>query len=231
MFAAALGDDLEQDLAETERALLADDERPATHLVAWPGRSTVDELLAAGGQAGPFSPFAVRMAGGDPAAVPAVHERRAGVQDEGSQLCALALAAVPVDGPDARWLDMCAGPGGKAALLAAMATERGAVLTANERREHRAELVRHVVAPWPVEVVVGDARELVAPEGGYDRILLDAPCTGLGALRRRPEARWRRTPGDLAELSVLQRRAARRRTAAGPARWPRGLRDLLAAPG
>ncbi len=177
-----------------------------THLVAWPGRCTRDDLLAAaGGTPGPYSPYAVRMAGGDPAALDAVRERRAGVQDEGSQLCALALAGAPLDGRDERWLDLCAGPGGKAALLAALAADRGATLTANELREHRAQLVRTVTAPWRVEVRVGDARTVPPIDGGYDRVLVDAPCTGLGALRRRPEARWRRGPGDVAELAALQR--------------------------
>jgi 16S rRNA (cytosine967-C5)-methyltransferase len=234
---AALGGDLE----EAERALRADDERPRTHLVAWPGRSTPDELVAAcGGELGPYSPFAVRMTGGDPGDLSAVRDLRAGVQDEGSQLCALALAdapladapladapladaplngaplagaplsSAPLDGgpPDrggARWLDMCAGPGGKAALLAALASQRGATLTANERREHRADLVRRVTRAWDVEVLVGDARRLTPVDGGYDRVLVDVPCTGLGALRRRPEARWRRRSEDLDELTVLQR--------------------------
>ena len=201
-FAAALGHDLD----ETGRALAADDERPSTHLVAWPGRSTPAELLAgAAGEPGPYSPFAVRMAGGDPAAIAAVRERRAGVQDEGSQLCALALAAAPLEGRDERWLDLCAGPGGKAALLAALAAERGARVTANELREHRAELTRRVTAPWSVEVHVGDAREFPSMTGGYDRVLVDAPCTGLGALRRRPEARWRRRAEDVPQLVALQR--------------------------
>jgi 16S rRNA (cytosine967-C5)-methyltransferase len=201
-FAAALGGDQ----AETAHALAADDERPRTHLVAWPGRTTREALLAqAGGEPGPYSPYAVRMAGGDPAAVAAVVEHRAGVQDEGSQLCALALANTPITGRDERWLDLCAGPGGKAALLAALAAERGARLVANERRGHRADLVRRLTEPWDVEVRVGDARELEPIDGGYDRVLLDAPCTGLGALRRRPEARWRRRPDDLAALTDLQR--------------------------
>jgi len=200
-FAAALDGDLD----ETERALRADDERPRTHLVAWPGRSTQAELLAtAGGEPGPYSPYAVRMAGGDPAGLAALRERRAGVQDEGSQLCALAVAAAPLEGPDEHWLDLCAGPGGKAVLLAALAAERGAVLDANERREHRAELVRRVTAPWGVTVRVGDGRDHPGRPGGYDRVLVDAPCTGLGALRRRPEARWRRQADDLAELTALQ---------------------------
>jgi 16S rRNA (cytosine967-C5)-methyltransferase len=145
------------------------------------------------------------MSGGDPSALAAIRERRAGVQDEGSQLCALALGNAPIDGRDERWLDLCAGPGGKAALLAALAVERGAQLTANERREHRAELVRQITEPWPVDVRVGDARDLPGIDGGYDRVLLDAPCTGLGALRRRPEARWRRSADDVPELATLQR--------------------------
>jgi 16S rRNA (cytosine967-C5)-methyltransferase len=162
-------------------------------------------LAEAGGEPGPYSPYAVRMAGGDPAALAAIVERQAGVQDEGSQLCALALANAPVAGRDELWLDLCAGPGGKAALLASLAAQRGARLVANERRSHRADLVRQITGPWDVEVRVGDAREMEPIEGGYDRVLLDAPCTGLGALRRRPEARWRRRPDDLDELVNLQR--------------------------
>jgi 16S rRNA (cytosine967-C5)-methyltransferase len=200
-FAAALGDDP----AETERALAADDGRPSTHLVAWPGRIERGALLdTVEGEPGPYSPYAVRMHGGDPATVPAIRDGRAGVQDEGSQLCALALAAAPLDGRDERWLDLCAGPGGKAALLAALAAERGARLTANEVRDHRAELVRRLTKPWDVDVRVGDGRTLPEIDGGYDRVLVDVPCTGLGALRRRPEARWRRRPDDVGELAVLQ---------------------------
>ncbi len=75
---------------------------------------------------GRWSPYAVRLAeGGEPGAIDAVRDGRAGVQDEGSQLVALALANAPLDGPDRRWLDGCAGPGGKAALLAALAARAG----------------------------------------------------------------------------------------------------------
>ena len=174
----------------------------------WPGRtgSSQAELAAqAGGTAGPWSPFAVRLtAGGEPGSLAAIQQGQAAVQDEGSQLCALALAALPLTGPDERWLDLCAGPGGKAALLAALAARRGARLTASELHPHRAELIARATAGWQVEVLVGDARALPADERGFDRVLLDAPCTGLGALRRRPEARWRRTPADLADLVPLQ---------------------------
>ena len=133
-------------------------------------------------------------------------EGRAGVQDEGSQLVALALASAPLDGPDVRWLDLCAGPGGKAALLAALAAGRGAGLLANERLPHRADLVRRTLrgADGVLGVVTGDGTRPPWPAGSFDRVLVDAPCTGLGALRRRPEARWRRQPADLDALVPLQ---------------------------
>jgi 16S rRNA (cytosine967-C5)-methyltransferase len=136
------------------------------------------------------------------------------VQDEGSQLVALALAAAPIDGPDARWLDLCAGPGGKAALLAALAAERGARIVANEMQPHRADLVRRALgldsarptrAEGVEEVTVADGTAAPWDPGSFDRVLVDAPCTGLGALRRRPEARWRRQPEDLDALLPLQR--------------------------
>jgi 16S rRNA (cytosine967-C5)-methyltransferase len=188
--------------AELEAALVADDQRPQTHLIAWPGLLAREELLSiSGGTPGPWSPYAVHLDGGDPAELAPVRDRRAAVQDEGSQLCAIALARAPVAGADERWLDLCAGPGGKAALLAALALERGAKLTANELHPHRADLVRRATTRWQVEVTVGDARELT---GQYDRVLLDAPCSGLGALRRRPEARWRRSPEDVTQLAELQ---------------------------
>lgn len=193
--------------AELEAALAADDARPQTHLVARPGRITRAELLEQAGPgsvAGPYSPLAVRMDAGDPGRLAAVRDGRAGVQDEGSQLCALALAAVTPSGPDERWLDLCAGPGGKAAVLAGLAEQRGAVLRANDLHPHRAELVRQATAAWHVDVSVGDATTLTHPDGGYDRVLVDVPCTGLGALRRRPEARWRRRPEDVAPLALLQ---------------------------
>lgn len=204
--AAAFADALGGDLDEAHAALKADDERPQTHLVAWPGLLDRAQLVAeSGGRPGPYSPWAVRMEGGDPASLVSMRTGRAGVQDEGSQLCARALAEAPLDGRDEQWLDLCAGPGGKTALLAALASGRGATVTANELRPHRARLVEAVAAPWGVTVHVGDARTFPRLPGGYDRVLLDAPCTGLGALRRRPEARWRRRPEDVGQLAALQR--------------------------
>jgi 16S rRNA (cytosine967-C5)-methyltransferase len=187
--------------------LAADNLAPPVSLVARPGLAEVAELRDAGAGPGRWSPWAATWAG-DPGRLPAVRQGRAGVQDEGSQLVAAALAAAPLTGPDEHWLDLCAGPGGKAALLGALAAARGARLDAVEVSEHRAELVRQVVAGLGAAVSVrrADGREVGSDEPArYDRVLVDVPCTGLGALRRRPEARWRRTPGDLAALGPLQR--------------------------
>src|SRR3954471_13614119 len=196
----ALGGD-----TELEPALLADDVAPEVHLVARrvPREALVEE---SGGEAGPWSPFAVRLHGGDPGRLASGRSGAAAVQDEGSQLAALLLTRAPLAGRDAAWLDMCAGPGGKAGLLAAVRPE-GVRLTAAGRAPHRAGLVRKALAgDADVEVLAADGRQPPWEPGSFDRVLLDAPCTGLGALRRRPEVRWRRTAEDVAPLADLQRR-------------------------
>ncbi|HEV3359844.1 MAG TPA: RsmB/NOP family class I SAM-dependent RNA methyltransferase [Pseudonocardiaceae bacterium] len=203
-FAVALGDTGEGLAA----ALAADDERPVVHLLARPGEVSAEELAAmTGGALAPYSPYGVHLepGAGDPADLDPVREHLANVQDEGSQLCALALSRAPLEGADEHWLDLCAGPGGKAALLAALVKFNGGTLDAVERAPHRAELVRQATLELPVTVHVDDGRDPDLKHGGFDRVLVDAPCTGLGALRRRPEARWRRKPGDVPELAKLQR--------------------------
>ncbi|WP_081821188.1 RsmB/NOP family class I SAM-dependent RNA methyltransferase [Rhodococcus sp. UNC23MFCrub1.1] len=205
--AQAFNDALGADAAELDEALAADDARPLVHLVARPGEISADELASiTGGEPGPWSPYAVHLdSGGDPGRLDAVREGLAGVQDEGSQLVARALTLAELDGPDGgRWLDLCAGPGGKAALLGAIAAIDGATVDAVEPSEHRAELVRKTVRDLPVTVHAVDGRAS-GLDAGYDRVLVDAPCTGLGALRRRPEARWRRQASDVAGLVTLQR--------------------------
>ncbi|MEU6864796.1 transcription antitermination factor NusB [Streptomyces sp. NPDC046876] len=209
---SALWDSLGGGRAGIEDLLEADNERPEVTLVARPGRSTPQELIEAVGEdaalPGRWSPYAVRMAeGGEPGALEAVREGRAGVQDEGSQLVAMALAAAPVEGRDERWLDGCAGPGGKAALLGALAAERGAFLLASEKQPHRARLVERALAgnPGPYQVIAADGTRPAWLPGSFDRVLMDVPCSGLGALRRRPEARWRRRPQDLEGFAPLQR--------------------------
>jgi 16S rRNA (cytosine967-C5)-methyltransferase len=203
--------------AELAALLAADNEAPRVTLAARPGLAEVDELMAEeGAHLGRLARTAVVLGGGgDPGRLPTIRDGRAAVQDEGSQLVALATAAAPVDsaGRRERWLDLCAGPGGKAGLLAALAVERDADFVANEISHHRAELVRRTLSAAAAQgrhgqVVVreGDGRDLGAAEPDeYDRVLVDAPCTGLGALRRRPEARWRREPSDVPTLATVQR--------------------------
>ncbi len=189
---------------EIDALLTADNEAPRVVLVARPGRADRAELP---GEPTPFSPYGVALGSGDPGAVPAVAEGRAGVQDEGSQLVSVALGRASVGGGGGeRWLDLCAGPGGKAALLAGLAAADGAGLVAVERQHHRSGLVRRNLAGADGVLGVLTADGTVPPwqPATFDRVLVDAPCSGLGALRRRPEARWRRTPADVEDLVPLQ---------------------------
>jgi 16S rRNA (cytosine967-C5)-methyltransferase len=193
-------------LDRTEAILRADNASPGVTLRSTGDRDElVAELRAAGLDAGPGSlPMSVRAPGADPRRVAAVAEGRAVVQDEASMHVALATGAAPGD----RVLDLCAGPGGKTSHLARLVGPGGAV-TAVELHPHRARLVERAAASQGLEVDVrqGDATDPpLAPDEVFEVVLLDAPCTGLGTGRRRPEVRWRRTPEEVAELSALQRR-------------------------
>ena len=177
--------------AELPALLAANNEAPRLTLAA---RSIDRSDLP--GEPTPWSPWGTYVKG-DPGAIQAVRNGRAGVQDLGSQLMVLAMSRA--EAPEGRWLDMCAGPGGKAALWAAMAPGR---VLAVEQHPHRARLVEQAVR-GTAEVEIGDAG---AVTGTFARVLLDAPCSGLGVLRRRPEARWRRKPSDIPDLTQLQSR-------------------------
>ncbi|HLJ99204.1 MAG TPA: transcription antitermination factor NusB [Streptosporangiaceae bacterium] len=215
-FRAALADP-----AELEQALAAGNERPEVTLAVLPLTPSVP---IAGTRATRWSPFGAVLAdGGDPA--PLIAGGRAAAQDEASQLVALALNRVPLEGPASasrHWLDVCAGPGGKARLLAHLAARDDARLLAAELHPHRAARVREALgrgadghvgtdvvgAPALLEasaVVTADGLRPAWRAGGFDRVLADVPCTGLGSLRRRPEARWRKSDQDLPTLTELQR--------------------------
>lgn len=180
-------------------------------LIARPGQFEVTDLLELPNvEKGSWSPLAGRLTkvagqSSKPGDLAGVQENRIGVQDEGSQLVALGLVNATVDGSESHWLDMCAGPGGKAAILAGFAPQRNADFTAIEPTPARAKLVENSLrhAPGIHNVITIDAREFNSSEK-FDRILVDAPCTGLGALRRRPEARWRKQPSDVPVLTKLQ---------------------------
>jgi len=195
--------------ADSELAALLDSHNtPATPtLVVLPGlakKVTTDTPT-------PYSPYGVYGAAGSPGADRRIQQGLARVQDEGSQLAALVLtSAEPIDTPIAV-ADLCSGPGGKSALIQAVLAQNGSSLTAIEKAPHRADLVKKALEPFvgdtpsPV-VITGDATVVLTEEGKvFDRILLDAPCTGLGSLRRRPESRWRKNATDVSELEQLQR--------------------------
>lgn len=201
---------------ELEALLAANNVAPKVQLVFLPGTSDADQLRVSDSDSveatGP-SPIGLVLAKGAPGSL----IERAGlatpgmlrVQDQGSQLAALALLHATSHSPGEEWLDLCAGPGGKTAILAATAELWDTTVRAVEPTPHRSELVRQAVDAFHhrTHVVVADGTSEDAFEHHqYDRILVDAPCTGLGALRRRPEARLRKQPTDVAGLTALQSR-------------------------
>ena len=191
--------DLLKNWDEVELALKINNEAATPTLVSWPGFSTQQDLIDIGGEPTEFSPYGVHWKG-NPGALDLIKSRKIGVQDEGSQLVAEVFAKVA---QGSSWLDLCAGPGGKAALLSSIARQRDIRFTANEVSAARAVLVTQVV--HGDRVLVSDGRTIGSSAEKFDAILIDAPCTGLGALRRRPEVRWRRTLQDLRALTQLQR--------------------------
>jgi 16S rRNA (cytosine967-C5)-methyltransferase len=198
------------------RALVeADNDRPVVTLRATPNRADRDaliaELAAAGVQAAPtrHSPDAIALVGGgDPGALACVRDGRAVVQDEASALVAPALGAKPHD----LVADLAAGPGGKSGHLAAL----GARVIAVELHPARARMVAETAArlagpagaapPLRLLPVVADGTRPPLAPGGVDAALVDAPCSNLGSLRRRPEARWRHRPEEVPRLAELQYR-------------------------
>ena len=192
--------DLLRDFTEVESLLSANNLAATPTIVWWPGRSSAEELISLGAQPTKYSDYGMKIDGA-PSTLEAVRHRRAGVQDEGSQLVAQIFAKVVSS--QENWLDLCAGPGGKAALLSSLAKESGKKFTANEISAPRAKLVEQVIGG--ARLLVGDGRDIATLGEKYGAILADVPCTGLGALRRRPEVRWRRTVADLRELTQLQR--------------------------
>lgn len=194
-------------------ALTAANEPPPVTLRPNPRRTETSDLvheLESGGAAvdpGRLGTGALVVRGlGDPARAPAVAQGRATPQDEASQ----AVMAVLDPGPGDSVLDPCAAPGGKATAAAERVGDGGRVV-AGDVHPGRLALVRRAAARLglAVQCVVADGRALPVPGQSFDRVLVDAPCTGLGVLRRRPDARWRIRPEDATRLAVLQRELLR----------------------
>ena len=191
--------------------LESDNVAPAVTLRPNPRRATADELAAELAATdvevtrGALVADALLVTGiGDPATLPAVAEGRATPQDQASQ----AVVSVLDPQPSERVLDVSAGPGGKAAAAAERVGDTGLVV-GTELYPARARLVARAAERLglrSLHAVAADARSLPLYAGdGFDRVLVDAPCTGLGVLRRRPEARFRVRPTDVDELAALQR--------------------------
>jgi 16S rRNA (cytosine967-C5)-methyltransferase len=142
---------------------------------------------------------------GHPLALPAFHEGRFVVQDEASQL--VGELAAPASG--ARVLDLCASPGGKTLALSAAAGDAGLVI-ASDVRPHRVRLLARTLARCRVSTArvlhVGAEGPLPFRDRSFDAVLIDAPCSGLGTVRRDPDIKWRRTAADLPAFAATQRR-------------------------
>jgi 16S rRNA (cytosine967-C5)-methyltransferase len=219
----ALGDPPEEEL---ETALAAGNDRPRVTMAVFPGGPGREEVMPEGAEPSRWSPYGFTLPGGDPAGLVAAGS--AAVQDEASQLASVALARASASGGSGHqeaWLDMCAGPGGKARLLYGLAAACGARLVAADVHPHRAALVKATLGSAPrgdsgagrsagPAVVVADSTRSAWRGAAFDRVLVDVPCSGLGALRRRPEARWRKAESDIPALAELQRSLLRSAIAA-----------------
>lgn len=190
--------ELDEKGSELETLLESNNETPLVHLAALPGTDAEEYLESLELERGAASPigFIVR---GNPE--PLLRHPGVKVQDQGSQLVALALLAV--GNKDGKWLDMCSGPGGKAALIDADISYFGGSLDCFEPIPRRAEMVRQALGPNTKAKVFIDYGQN-AKLNHYDAVLLDAPCSGLGSVRRKPESRWRKKPEQLPELIRLQ---------------------------
>lgn len=179
---------------DIESVLKANNETPRINIAALSGAAR-ETLNVVGLEKSSVSPIGFVM-DGNPEPYLAKDVR---VQDLGSQLVALVL--LQLSNPNGRYLDMCSGPGGKSAvLLSGLSTGR---LDCFEPSHHRAELMREAVGHDPRAHVIEKIGQ-EAPGNTYDAVLLDAPCSGLGSLRRKPESRWRKQAQQLKQLEKTQ---------------------------
>ncbi|MGZ4031479.1 MAG: 16S rRNA (cytosine(967)-C(5))-methyltransferase RsmB [Tumebacillaceae bacterium] len=194
----------------TEALCAANNERPVLTLRVNSYRITRDELLAElaeqgiGAHPSEVSPFGVLLEEGlDITQLPAFKDGLCTVQDESSMLVAQALAPEP----GMRVLDCCAAPGGKTTHLAELMNDRGEVV-AVDIHDHKVELIENIASRLglsSIRTMAGDIRDVVEDAGTFDCVLLDAPCSGLGVIRRKPDLKWNKLPGDITEITAIQR--------------------------
>jgi 16S rRNA (cytosine967-C5)-methyltransferase len=169
-----------------------------------------DRLAAAGVATHPtrFARHGLQVVTGNPLLTPLVREGLFVVQDEASQLIAAAVAAAPGE----RVLDACAAPGGKTTAMAADMGDRGLIVAADARHRRVRLLAAGVQSAGAVcvRVVQADATEALPFRQEFDCVLVDAPCSGLGTLRRDPDIKWRRTDAGFEEFAELQLTILRR---------------------
>ncbi len=200
--ADSLGSAADQQL---EQALAANNKAPIPMLAIRPGVASRDELIDDNASMAAFSPWGVQRKG-NPSDLVAIREGRAGVQDEGSQLVILAAIRAAAEHKEGPWLDCCAGPGGKSSLLAGLAPQ---FLLSSEFAFHRAHLVAQATRVYhdrtSHQVICADATLPAWKMNHFALSVADVPCSGIGALRRRAEARWVKNPSEIAELIKIQR--------------------------
>jgi len=150
-----------------------------------------------------LAPDGLVVTDGNPLLTPLAHTEAFVIQDEASQLVGLFAGATAGE----RVLDACASPGGKTTQMAAAMGDRGAIVAADVRGRRVELLARTVEASGArsIRIVQADARQPPPFDAMFDLVLIDAPCSGLGTIRRDPDVRWRRTEADLAPLATAQR--------------------------
>jgi 16S rRNA (cytosine967-C5)-methyltransferase len=197
--------------AEDARGVFDMANQPASVTLRPNSRVTTAEALTAelrdlGADVAPggLAPDAVMVRGlGDLRSSPPIAEGRATPQDQSSQVIARVVGAAPGE----RVLEIGAAPGGKATGAAEQMDDRGLVV-ALDVNGARAGLIAEAarrLGLGSVRPVIGDGRAVPFPDASFDRVLIDAPCSGLGVMRRRPDVRWRMTPQDVDQLATLQR--------------------------
>ncbi|WP_416235505.1 16S rRNA (cytosine(967)-C(5))-methyltransferase RsmB [Paenibacillus campi] len=203
--------------AITEQICMSNNEPPAVSVRVNTNETTREGMLTTLNEAGYYAqpsalaPDGILVGGsGNMALTDWYRDGLLSIQDESSMLVAEAVQPQP----GMSVLDCCAAPGGKTAHLAEKMQNKGHII-ANDIHEHKRKLIDDQAQRLHLSIVdttVGDALALAEryAEASFDRILLDAPCSGLGVIRRKPDLKWNKSASDIKEIAALQRRLLER---------------------